>query len=415
MTYLTHSRSLLFALFAAALAAGCGGGSDVGSDSADLHGVPVIDSFTAAPDKVVPGGSTTLTWEVRGAVELSIDNGVGDVTGMEAAGATPVQTTTYTLTATGRHGARRSATATVTVAAPPTTGSLTIAIDGLPATYTVPDVSQQLPVWLGNSKQVLQGMATTQTIDNLAPDTYTVDMRHVESDGMYFAGTTDISPLHRWPDHDYADVAVAIGQTASVSVSYAPIDGKLQVSIDGLPAGSGANVVVTRPPIYNGFTGQNDEYRQVVFAGETLTHLLPSTYTLTASNVSGMDGCTYAPTSVDGPVDVAAGQAQAASVTYSATSGAIAINVVGLPASALYVADDAPVLQAIGPSGSLTFPTLTSGQTSTLGGVPPGTYSISAPASYSYQGVTYSSSVADASLSVDLGQVPQTTVTFTKN
>ena len=43
---------------------------------------PVINSFTAAPIEVVPDGSTTLSWSTTNADSLSIDQGVGDVTGM---------------------------------------------------------------------------------------------------------------------------------------------------------------------------------------------------------------------------------------------------------------------------------------------------------------------------------------------
>ncbi|MBS1108833.1 MAG: Bacterial Ig-like domain (group 2), partial [Anaeromyxobacteraceae bacterium] len=43
--------------------------------------VPVIESFTAAPASIVTGSSSTLSWTVSGATSLSIDQGVGAVTG----------------------------------------------------------------------------------------------------------------------------------------------------------------------------------------------------------------------------------------------------------------------------------------------------------------------------------------------
>ncbi len=78
---------------------------------------PVIASFTASPSHVAPGGSATLAWHVTGATSLSIDNGVGTVTGTSVV-VTPAATTTYTLTATNANGSVTSAT-TVTVTTVP--------------------------------------------------------------------------------------------------------------------------------------------------------------------------------------------------------------------------------------------------------------------------------------------------------
>ncbi len=71
---------------------------------------PVIASFTATPETVAPGGSTTLAWSVTGATAVTIDP-VGPVSGGTQVAA-PSSTTTYTLTATNRGG---SVTAQVTV------------------------------------------------------------------------------------------------------------------------------------------------------------------------------------------------------------------------------------------------------------------------------------------------------------
>ena len=90
---------LLFAVLAAACA-----------KSASL---PVINAFTAAPDQIHLGQSSTLAWDVSGASQLSIDNGVG-VQGGHSIVVAPTATTTYTLTATGL-GGDTTAQATVTV------------------------------------------------------------------------------------------------------------------------------------------------------------------------------------------------------------------------------------------------------------------------------------------------------------
>jgi hypothetical protein len=97
-------------LAAALLMASCSSNSGGGGPA------PVIASFTADAAIVAPGNSTTLRWSVTNATSLSIDHGVGPVSGASVV-VTPVDTTTYTLTATGAGGSK-TATITVTVRAP---------------------------------------------------------------------------------------------------------------------------------------------------------------------------------------------------------------------------------------------------------------------------------------------------------
>lgn len=76
---------------------------------------PIINSFAAAPASIGAGQSSTLSWNVSGATQISLDNGLG-VQGGTTATVSPAVTTTYTLTATGVGGSS-TATATVTVGA----------------------------------------------------------------------------------------------------------------------------------------------------------------------------------------------------------------------------------------------------------------------------------------------------------
>ena len=77
---------------------------------------PMISSFTATPSTITSGGSSTMTWSVTGATSLSINQGVGAVTGTNAS-VSPTTTTTYTLTATNSAGTV-TANTTVTVSNP---------------------------------------------------------------------------------------------------------------------------------------------------------------------------------------------------------------------------------------------------------------------------------------------------------
>ena len=70
---------------------------------------PAIASFTATPATLNPGQSSTLAWSTTGATSLSINQGVGDVTGTTTRSVTPAVTTTYTLTATNAVGSTTAA------------------------------------------------------------------------------------------------------------------------------------------------------------------------------------------------------------------------------------------------------------------------------------------------------------------
>jgi len=85
------------------------------------HGnAPTIGSFTAQPDTISAGQSSTLSWSTSNAVTVTIDHGVGSQPVSGSISVSPTATTTYTLTATNGTGTA-TATATVNVnnSAPP--------------------------------------------------------------------------------------------------------------------------------------------------------------------------------------------------------------------------------------------------------------------------------------------------------
>lgn len=110
-------RSIISLVFSV----GCGG-SDAGPQAptttppiTTTTPKPTITSFSATPARITSDQTTTLTWAVTGAQTVTIDNGVGNVTGGSAT-VNPATTTTYTLTATNSAGST-TATASVTVTA----------------------------------------------------------------------------------------------------------------------------------------------------------------------------------------------------------------------------------------------------------------------------------------------------------
>src|SRR5262249_55318989 len=77
---------------------------------------PAIAFFSANPATIAQGAASTLSWSVTGATSLTIDNGVGIVTGLTSRPVSPALTTTYTLTAANSAGMVTART-TVTVTA----------------------------------------------------------------------------------------------------------------------------------------------------------------------------------------------------------------------------------------------------------------------------------------------------------
>jgi peptidoglycan-associated lipoprotein len=85
-------------------------------------GTPVIAEFSIEPSTIERGQSSVLRWDVSGANNVAISNGLGTVPPTGTQRITPQQTTSYILTASGPGGdASRTATVTVTAPAPPPT------------------------------------------------------------------------------------------------------------------------------------------------------------------------------------------------------------------------------------------------------------------------------------------------------
>src|SRR5699024_1745488 len=63
-----------------------------------------IAGFSAEPEGIELGESSTLTWNVEGATSVSIHPGIGDVNSDDSTEVSPSETTTYTLRAANADG-----------------------------------------------------------------------------------------------------------------------------------------------------------------------------------------------------------------------------------------------------------------------------------------------------------------------
>lgn len=115
MTYIKKSPVILTALLAAILVAGCKKKEAPPAPPPPPPPAPTA-SLSANPDAIEAGQSTTLTWRTENATDVSI-SGLGQVEPNGSRQVSPVQSTTYRLTAKGA-GGTQEATARVTVAQP---------------------------------------------------------------------------------------------------------------------------------------------------------------------------------------------------------------------------------------------------------------------------------------------------------
>ena len=177
-------------------------------------GGPAISSFTASPESIQAGESSTLTWTVDStATSLTITPGVGDVTGDTSATVTPDTTTEYTLTAVGDEGTTTDSV-TVTVATggggsggsggetppPPPPGSPPDGAFGVSTTEDGPFLSD------------VDGNITSnddERIITVAPgDTFYAQVNYAASEGATIE-SVDIALVNRAP----ADLADTLGDT----------------------------------------------------------------------------------------------------------------------------------------------------------------------------------------------------------
>lgn len=134
--------------------------------------LPAI-TFTATPETIITGGTSTLSWSVTNATTVTIDNGIGSVALTGTRSVNPTTTKTYTLTATGPGGpATASVIVTVTNVPPPVivivspneneivsqspltvsgtvTADCTVKVNSIPATVTGNDWTAPVPVAAG--------------------------------------------------------------------------------------------------------------------------------------------------------------------------------------------------------------------------------------------------------------------------
>lgn len=221
---------------------------------------PIISFFAASPSIVAPGQATILSWNVSGATSVSIDNGVGDVSGVTSKSVVPTQTTTYRLTASNAGGAT-TAMATATVNAPasdtqPPSAPATLWASAAAATrvnlqWTASTdnvgVTGYQILRNGSVLTVVPGSATTYTDNSvIGSSTYSYLVRAYDAAGNYsgFSRSAQVTTPPSYTPVTPASITAVSGSSQSAVVASAFVS-PLRVRVLGASSQPVAGVTVT--------------------------------------------------------------------------------------------------------------------------------------------------------------------------
>lgn len=247
---------------------------------------------------------------------------------------------------------------------PTTNGALALTVSGLPFGVTA-DITISGPAGFNRA------LTGSNTLAELTPGRYTVAANTVRVASGANAGVYA-------PSAATQSIDVGGGPPTSVNVSYAPLAAVVDVAVTGLPQGVASLVTLTPP------TGADI----TVTTSSKISPALTGHWLMTAKPVPDA-GFTYTPSPASGEGNTVAGDTLRFPVTYTLSTGALAVAVTGLPASS-----SAPVV-VTGPAGF----TRTLAGTATITDLAPGSYTVTAP-SITVAGISYSPSAPTQQVTV---------------
>lgn len=328
-------------------------------------------------------GSATVTYTQQGATTASLNvaisglqNGTAasvEVTGTSAtnfdqvltAGGTlsGLQPDTYTITVHPVSGTHYSYTGTaspssvtlvagdsptVNVTYAATDGALNMTVSGLPVNTTA---GAQLAPYPSGSPGTTYNINASGLISHIAPGTYSFVINQVTGSNQELYDDTADSG---------ATITIAAGATQSKTLAYTQVSGDLQIVINGVTT---ADVSVTQPGL--GYTSPT------ITQSVTLKGLYASaTGTTYYVNANAVNNLVYDFSGTASPTNPAVHRQQTTTVTvtYTASDGALAVNITGLPSG---LAADVHVVD---PTNTIGFSPLT--QSGTYYRLPAGTYNV---------------------------------------
>ncbi|MFN2317180.1 MAG: hypothetical protein ABR602_10890 [Gemmatimonadales bacterium] len=266
-------------------------------------------------------------------------------------------------------------TATAAVTYGLSTGSLSVAVTGLP-------LGASGNVTVSGPGGFQASLIASMTLNGLTPGSYTISAGTVLFEGDGYAPTPATQ-----------EIGVVAGVVpAEAAVSHALATGRLGIALAGIPVGGTPTVTVTGP---GGFSAE-------VTSSTVLTALAPGSYTVSAASIVA-GGITYAPVPASQNVTVPLSQTPIqVSVSWAAASGTLSLISAGLPTEVN------AAITVTGPAGYLRQVT----GTSSIIGLPPGTYTITATTVAS-SGISWTPTPATQAVSIVVGGTASAGVAWT--
>jgi hypothetical protein len=195
--------------------------------------VPRIIRFSAVPQTIVAGQSSTLLWVVENATTVSISNGIGNVSVGATQDVSPTTTTTYTLTATNPAG-QVTSQVTVNVSAGAKITSFTANPNPSPAAgaaVVLTCVATNATTITMNGT-VFNGTTATQTVNPQATTTYSCIA--TASGGGTDQQSLTVTVPGNGTGGSGPTIVVAGGNTINTTVRFITLDASKSIS----PAGN---------------------------------------------------------------------------------------------------------------------------------------------------------------------------------
>lgn len=221
---------------------------------------PVIAAYTASPSVITPNQSATLSWSVSGADSISINQGIGTVSGTNIS-VKPAATTSYVLTATNSSGSVTASTiVTVNPVNPPSPGincSSYVAPNGSNTNSGAQNSPWSLAFALSGAKGAIYPGSIVCVTGGTYPGRYVASLngnssqpiifRAVPGQRVVFDGGLAIASLSRdsGSSAPYSSATVAVANAASLQENTIVRIGSEELRIDAVNLQTG-NIEVVR-------------------------------------------------------------------------------------------------------------------------------------------------------------------------
>jgi hypothetical protein len=217
---------------------------------------PPTISFSASPDDIATGQTSTLVWDTTNATSVTIDNGIGSEPVSGSVTVQPSLTTTYTLTANGP-GGTVSSQATVTVTNRPIISFLanpTGIVAGHPATLYW-SVSNSRSVTIDNG---VGPVGPSGSVDVFPTTTTTYTMTAVGNAGNSTAQVTiDVISFPKIISFTATPSNISAGGTSTLAWSVSGVDFATIDPVGGVFANGSIDVSPVKTTVYR-LTASNE-------------------------------------------------------------------------------------------------------------------------------------------------------------